>query len=374
MKKILFISNVSKRISNFSTSSIIAGQSLGYEFHMAANYTGFVDDASKHNVMIHHIDLDRNPFSLKNIRAYKQMIILMKEKKFSMIHCNTPIGGILGRLCGKRANVPKIIYTAHGFHFHKGAPIINRTLFKWAEMWMAHYTDAIITINQEDYQSVQKFKLRKGGKVYYIPGVGIDTSAINQADSKREELLQNIGADSDSVLLISTGELSKRKNNQVVIRALGKLKNPKIHFILCGVGDEMEELISLARDNNVITNVHFLGYCTDVPQLLKSSDIFIMPSYREGLARSLMEAMAAGLPCVVSKIRGNVDLIIEGEGGYLRQPDDIDGFVEVIDMISTDASLREAMGINNRRKIAKFDIDNVNLEMKRIYSDILGES
>ena len=177
MKKILFISNISKKITNFSIPSIIAAQSLGYEFHLAANYSAFDDDASKYNVKIHHLDLARNPFSVKNIRAYKQLVNLIQEEEFDVIHCNTPTGGVLGRLCGKKAKVKKIIYSAHGFHFYNGAPLINNTLFKWVERWLAHYTDAIITINKEDFEAAQKFRLRNGGKVYYVPGVGVDTNS-----------------------------------------------------------------------------------------------------------------------------------------------------------------------------------------------------
>ena len=224
-KKILFVSNISNRITNFSLPSIHAAHSLGYEFHMAANYSNFKDDPTKYDVKVHHIDLERNPFSKQNIIAYKQMLDLIEKENFDVIHCNTPIGGVLGRLCGKKAGVSKIIYTAHGFHFYKGASLINRTIFKWAEMWMARYTDALITINEEDYHAAKKFKLHKDGKVYYIPGVGVDTSAIRQIVPKRKEILQEIGVSEDCLLIISVGELNKNKNNKVIIKALARLQN-----------------------------------------------------------------------------------------------------------------------------------------------------
>lgn len=372
MKKMLFISNGGKKITNFSIPSIMAAQKLGYEFHMAANFSKFEDDASKYNVKIHHIDLDRNPLNLKNIRAYKQMLYLIKKEKFEVIHCNTPVGGILGRLCGNKAKVPKIIYTAHGFHFYKGAPLINRTVFKWAEMWLARYTDVIITINQEDYQTAQKFKLHKSGKIYYIPGVGVDTSLISEAKPKREEIINQIGANKDSILLISIGELNKNKNNEVIIKALGKLKDHKIHYLLCGIGHRKDELYSLARECGLEDNVHFLGYRSDIPELLKSCDIFVMPSYREGLSRSLMEAMSAGLPCIVSRIRGNVDLILEGKGGFLHDPNDIEKLTKVINILVEDHSLRYDMGINNFERVRKFDIENVKEEINTIYSSSFG--
>ncbi len=374
MKKMLFISNISKRITNFSIPSIFAAQSLGYEFHMAANYSGFNDDPSKYNVTIHHIDIVRNPFDLRNIKAYKQMLALTKKEKFDIIHCNTPIGGLLGRLCGKRAKIPKIIYTAHGFHFYKGAPLINRTIYKWAEIWLARYTDVIITINQEDYQAAKKFKLRNNGKVYYVPGVGVDTSLVKKAKPKREELLGSIGASKDSVILISVGELNNNKNNKVIIKALGKMNNPKIHYILCGLGNKKNDLFNQAKNYGLVKNVHFLGYRNDIPELLKSCDIFVLTSYREGLSRSLMEAMAAGLPCIVSKIRGNVDLIKEGKGGFLRKPNDIDGLANAINLLASDKTLRESMGGYNQKIIGDYDIENVKKKMIRIYyNELLKE-
>lgn len=367
MKKILFISNVTNKITNFSLPSIIVSQSLGYEFHLAANLSNFNDNPSKYNIVTHHIDLCRNPLNFKNIKAYKQLLTLIEKERFEVIHCNTPIGGILGRLCGKKAKVPKIIYTVHGFHFYKGAPFVNRTLFKWIEKWLAHYTDAIITINKEDFEAAQQFSLRKEGNVYYVPGVGVDTSLIKDVNSKRNEVLQEIGANKNSILIISVGELNKNKNNRVIIEALEILKNPNIHYLLCGIGDKKDELIQLSNKFKIENNIHFLGYRNDIPELLKSCDIFVMPSYREGLSRSIMEAMSAGIPCVVSKIRGNVDLIEEGKGGFLREPDDIDGFAQAISIISVDKDLREKMGKYNIEIVKYFDVENVIKEINKIY-------
>lgn len=371
MKKILFISNISKKITNFSIPSIIAAQSLGYEFHLAANYSAFDDDASKYNVKIHHLDLARNPFSVKNIRAYKQLVNLIQEEEFDVIHCNTPTGGFLGRLCGKKAKVKKIIYTAHGFHFYNGAPLINNTLFKWVERWLAHYTDAIITINKEDFEAAQKFRLRNGGKVYYVPGVGIETSQIASVVSRRDELLKELGLNDPVLLLISIGELNRNKNHKIILEALRMIKNQKIHYLVCGTGSEKERLIEIAEKYGIKNNIHFLGYRSDVHQLLKSCDVFIQSSYREGLSRSIMEAMSAGLPCVVSKIRGNVDLIKEGEGGFFCKPDDSDCFAHSINKLANDTELRKTMGTSNLKAIQKFDVENVKEEIRKVYKEVL---
>lgn len=368
MKKILFISNITNRITNFAIPSIIAGQQLGYDFHMAANFSGFTDDASKYNVMLHHIDLVRNPFSWENIMAYKQMIELLKKERYDVIHCNTPIGGLLGRLCGKKSKVPKILYTAHGFHFYKGAPFINRTVFKWVEMWMAHYTDAIITINKEDYHAAQKFNLRNGGMVYYLPGVGVDTKSYQHDSADKHTLKNSLGLTDDDIVLIAMGDLIHRKNYNASIKAIAKAANPMLHYFICGKGKKLEELKTLAKDLNIENQVHFLGFRTDIKELLHGADIFLFTSYQEGLPRSTMEAMASGLPCIVSKIRGNIDLIVDGKGGYLCDPEDINGFAKAINALAADGTARKAMGLKNLETIKQFDVEIIKSEMKKIYT------
>lgn len=376
MKKMLFITNSIKnsnkplKLTNFTIPSYLAAKHLGYQFQMNTSRKDIKEMKLKYNdIKFHNIGIFRNPLSIDVIRAYRRLLSVIKSEKIDVIHCNSPIGGFLGRICGKKAKVPKIIYTAHGFHFYKGASLINRTLFKWAEMLLAKDTDAIITINKEDYEAAKKFKLRNNGKVYYIPGVGIDTSLIKDTKSKREEIINEIGAKEDSILLISIGELNKNKNNEVIIKALGKLKDPKIHYILCGIGDKKDELYSLAKEYGIDKNIHFFGYRTDIPELLKSCDIFVMPSYREGLSRSLMEAMSAGLPCVVSDIRGNVDLI--EDGGFLHNPNDVDRLAEAINTLVNDKHLRKSTGLTNLEKIKRFDVENVKEEMNTIYSEVL---
>ncbi len=367
-KKILFISNISNKITNFSLPSIYAAKNLGYEFHMAANYSNFNDDPEKYGVKLHHIDLNRNPFSKQNITAYKQMLELIEKEKFDVIHCNTPIGGVLGRLCGKKAGVPKIIYTAHGFHFYKGASFINRTVFKWAEMWMAKYTDAIITMNEEDYQAAQKFKLRNNGQVYYVPGVGVDTEMYQLENVDSKELRDSLGLSIDDIVLIAMGDLIDRKNYASSIKAIAKANNQKLHFLICGKGPKLEALQKLASDLEVEKQIHFLGFRTDIKELLTIADIFLFTTYQEGLPRSMMEAMSAGLPCIASKVRGNVDLIQEGVGGFLRDPDDSEGFAEAINRLALDKALREKMKASNLETIKKFDVENVKKEILSIYN------
>ena len=313
--KVLYILNVANRVNNFSYTSMCAAKEIDIDFHIAGNWGYASDeerqaDEKKHGIKIHQIDFERSPISPKNKKAYTQLSDLLKREHFDFIHCNTPIGGLLGRICGKKYGTDKILYQVHGFHFYKGAPKKNWLLYYPVEKWLARYTDALITINSEDYEFAKnKLKLRKNGKVYYVPGVGIDLSSIQNKTETRTEKRKEFSFEEDDTVLISVGELNKNKNNHIIIKALSKLKNPKIHYVLCGVGNERPELENLAKENGLGKNVHFLGYRTDVMDIYAAADIFVMPSLREGLSRSLMAAMAMGLPCVVSDICGTVAMI-----------------------------------------------------------------
>lgn len=307
----------------------------------------------------------------ENYKAYKNMCKLLEENDIEVIHCNTPVGGLVGRICGKKYKVKKIIYTAHGFHFYKGAPLFNRTVIKWAEMLMAHWTDAIITMNTEDYEAAKKFKLRNNGKAYYIHGVGVDTKAFN-VECDKEAKLKELGLKETDTVLISMGDLIKRKNYSPVIEAVAKLKNPDVHYLICGRGPELENLTTLAKSLGVESQIHFLGFRTDVKELLQIADVFVFSTLQEGLPRSLMEAMSVGIPCVVSKIRGNVDLVEDGVNGFLCGTNDSDGFAEAIKKLTEDEALRNRMKEENLKKICDYDVAVVSEEIEKIYGVVIG--
>lgn len=358
---------------NFHKKSVEAALDLGYEVYVGISRDNPEQLSCDLNIKFYDEHVYRNVLAFKdNYIAYKNLMTLLKTGNFEAIHCNTPIGGVIGRLCGKIAKVPKVIYTAHGFHFYKGAPIINRTIFKWAEVLLAHWTDAIITINNEDFQAAQKFKLRNHGKVYYVPGVGIDTDAYKNVEFDKESFKKNLKLKNNDIICIAMGDLIKRKNYESSIKAIAKTNNTNIHFLICGKGPKLENLRKLSRDLNIENQIHFLGFRTDIKELLNISDIFLFTSYQEGLPRSVMEAMAAGLPCIASKIRGNIDLIENGKGGYLCNPYDVDGFAKAISNISKDAEIRKGMGEINLQTIKKYDAENVSVIMKEIYNEVLS--
>lgn len=376
MKKILYITNISYGVSSFSVAAVASAKTLGYRFFLAGNFSGassekIKNDEEEFGVKIINIDLARSPYSPKNITAYKQLIDFVKKENIDYIHCNTPVGGLLGRLAGKKCKVKKVIYQAHGFHFYKGAPLKNWLIYYPIERWLAHYTDAIITINKEDYERAQGFRLRNNGKVYYVPGVGIDLSQYELPENTRELKRKELGLKETDVALISMGDLIDRKNYSVAIEAVAKANNPNLQYFICGKGPEEEKLKKMVEDLGVKEQIHFLGFRTDIKELLKAADIFLFTSKQEGLARSLMEAMASGLPCIASKIRGNTDLLDEGKGGYLREVTDVTGFSGCLKKLVDDELVRKQMSEYNLSSIKKYEIKVVKESIKEVYSDAL---
>jgi glycosyltransferase involved in cell wall biosynthesis len=379
MKKLLYITNISIGVSSFSVAAVRAAEELGVEFHLAGNFDGTTKESLRKNekeygVKLHQIDFIRTPYDLRNIKAYKQLVQLIKREKFDAIHCNTPTGGVLGRLAGKKCKVRKIIYQAHGFHFYKGAPKKNWLIYYPIEKWLAKYTDALITINNEDYELAKsKFQLRHNGKVYYVPGVGIDLSQYDLPDGVREKKRKELGLKETDIVLISSGELNENKNNQIIIQALSKLRHENLHYIICGTGSKYDELKKMTSDNGLDDYIHFLGYRNDIKELYRASDIFVMPSLREGLSRSIMEAMASGLPCVVSNIRGNTDLLENTNSGFLCEATDVLAYTKKIKKLANDETVRKTMGKNSLVAIQKFNMETVEIAVSKVYKSELND-
>ena len=384
MGRLLFLSNSTKpteaeytfigeeKLDNVTIPSVKVAGEMGMQVTVGINRKYAEQMSCVYPVSFYNAQIYRNPFNIPEVwRAYRSACTELEKGDYTAIHCNTPIGGMVGRAVGKKYNISKVIYTAHGFHFYKGAPLFNRTVLKWAEMLMAHWTDAIVTMNTEDYAAAKKFKLRKGGKVYFVHGVGIDTKSFAPNEGVRLAKRQELGLRDDDVMLVSMGDLIPRKNYAASIRAIAKANDSRLQYMICGKGEELENLQKLAKKLGVEKNVHFLGFRTDVKDLLAAADLFLFTTRQEGMPRSMMEAMAAGLPCVASAIRGNVDLIENEVNGYTCATEDADGYAAAIKKLADDPQLREKMRVNNLEKIKQFDSVVVEQEIREIYADVL---
>jgi glycosyltransferase involved in cell wall biosynthesis len=260
-----------------------------------------------------------------------------------------------------------VIYTAHGFHFYKGAPDINWIMYYPAEWFLSHITDVLITINHEDYARARALHAER---TVMIPGVGLDTEKFESAKTNFEQKRKDFGIPLDSFLIMSVGELNENKNHRVIIRAIAGLKEIKPYYLICGEGPEKERLQKLAQRLNVENQVIFGGLRSDIHELLKIADCFAFPSKREGLGIAALEAMAAGLPIITSNSGGITEYSEDGKTGFVCRPDDVIGFAETIRKVAEDKVLAARMSAYNRQAAKKYDIRNVNRTMTEIYESV----
>lgn len=361
-------------IGTFGYAPVKAADELGYKLFFGLNRDVAEQvECTNFDIQFYNAHIYRDIFAFKdNWIAYKNLVKLLKaHPEIEVIHCNTPIGGVLGRICGHKFK-KTVIYTAHGFHFYKGAPLKNWLLYYPIEKFLAHWTDALITINAEDFEAAKKFRYKKGGKAYFIPGVGVELNKYTIDEIVRQNVRKNLNLSDNDVAVISMGDLVDRKNYKPAIEAIAKTDNPHIHYFICGEGVERAKLENFSVELGISGQVHFLGFRRDIFQLLTAADIFMLSSQQEGLPRSTMEAMVFGLPCVLSNIRGNIDLIKNEEGGYLCEPNDSNQYAVALNRLAQDAGLREEMSKNNRHSIENLSLENINSQMKEIYDQILN--
>lgn len=381
-KKALMYASVASMIDLFNMDNIHILQSLGFQVDVACNFKNGsitsnerVEELKKElrelGVNIHDIPIPRSMFKINDI--LKSLILtkrLYNNNNYQFVHCHSPIGGVVSRLAAitYRKRGLKVIYTAHGFHFFKGAPLKNWILFYPIEKICSNWTDVLITINNEDFNIANdKFK---ANNVIYVPGIGVHVDEIQNQKIDIDSMRKELGLKSDDYVIMSIGQISIRKNQKVIIEAISLINNPKVKYVIVGFGELEEELQNLANKLNVIDRVIFTGYRQDAKALLHCADLFAFPSLQEGLPASLMEAMSVGLPVVCSDIRGNNDLIENDIGGYLCNSNDYKSFAKKIDYLLNNKDIALKMGKYNQNNILNYDTKVVIDEMKNIYNGL----
>ena len=381
-KKALVTASVASMIDLFSMDNIHILQQMGYEVHVASNFEfgsitsqervdTFREELKQAGIAVYHIPIPRSIGDLKNIfLSYRQMKRLCTEQKYDLIHTQSPIGRVIARLSAKklRAGETKVIYTAHGFHFYKGASKKNWLLFYPVERYLSRFTDVLITINKEDYKRAKGFYAKRA---CYVPGIGVDIERFGKGQNDTDKLRQEFGFAKDDFVVISVGQLSKRKNQETMIRAMAHIPDKSIKYLVVGLGECEQEDQKLIQGLGLKGQVVLAGYREDVDALLQMADCFVFPSIQEGLPVSLMEAMAAGVPVVCSRIRGNTDLITDGVDGLLTGPMDEAGYAKAVMKLKKEPRLKELLHKNAKEKIKQFDVKRVHCKMLRIYQDCM---
>lgn len=376
MKKILVITTISGFLQQFEMNDISILQEAGYEIYYASNFHNPVyevnrEELEEKGIHLHHISISKSPFNLiANIKAFIQVKRIIKKEQITLIHCHNPMGGVIGRLAviGKKKKVFSI-YTAHGFHFYKGAPLLNWLLYFTAESLLARCTDRLITINGEDYRRACKFKLRKGGRVARIPGVGVKIELFAPKQGVRHEVRKELGIADETFYILAVGELNQNKNHRVILEAMAQMPEENVHLGICGRGALEQELKDLAKELGIADKVTLFGFRNDIPRMLAAADVFCFPSKREGLGIAAIEAMAAGIPMITSDCRGTREYMSHGLNGFVCKKGTAEEYAKAIKKLKYDPVLRSNMSEACLKTAAKFDISETDKIMRKLYGD-----
>lgn len=372
-KKVLIVASTASMIKQFNLRNIKILKSLGYEVHVAANFknpgtitTQLSEKLAKQlvntSVIVHNIDFSRGMGNFKrNVIASKQLLKVFKENKFEFVHTQAALASVLTRLIAPLFRV-RVLYTIHGMQFSKESSLLRWIFFFPVEWVLSLLTYAVIVINEDDERIVKKFFLTK---CFRVNGVGIDYSRFNTNSENKKQKSRRI--------LITVGELSKRKNQKMVIQSLSNLKQYDWEYLVVGIGPMQDELNELAKSLNIADKINFIGYSEEIVELYRQADVAIFASYLEGLLTAGMEAMAAGLPSVYSNVRGIRDYLEDGRTGFKVRELTVKDMTETLKrMLETSDETLLKMGVCAKKEAQQFDKRYIDQDIVKIY-ELMGK-
>jgi glycosyltransferase EpsD len=370
-KKILFTASIAKHFLRFHLPYLKWFKEQGYEVHIACEGDEEVPFIDKKWT----VPFVRSPFSKGHVEAYKILKEVIDREAYCLIHCHTPMASIVTRLASKeaRSKGTKVLYTAHGFHFYNGAPLVNWLTYYPVELFTSRYADAIITINSEDYQRITK-KGAKKTNYFLIPGIGVDTKRFNIVSKEEKNRLRNLkGFCEEDFIAVYAAEFIHRKNHQFIIEAIVNHKEafPNLKILFCGRGALKDKMEVLVHQNKLESIVHFMGFRNDIDEIFKMSDLGISSSKQEGLGLNLIEEMMCGLPIVATLDRGHKEIVQTRENGYLFEQNNEQEFIAHLKKLYDNPQLAENMGKKAFELSQQFEIMNSLKMMAAIYNKFL---
>jgi len=368
-RRILFLATVDSHIFYFHLPFMELLRSLGYEVEVAAGEAGFREKIEREGFRVHPIPFSRRPLSFSNFLSFWKLLGLLRKRRYILLHTHTPVASFLGRIAAKIARVPLVLYTAHGFHFFRGASWKAWLFWYTAEKIASLFTDALIVLNEEDFEYGKRLGFTPGESLFLVPGVGVDLQRFRNVDAS---LRRKLGIGDDEVVVTCVAEFTPTKNHSFLLAAWREVvkRFGQAHLLLVGDGELWEETKRWVAQAS-LPRIHFLGRRGDVPAVLSTSDIVVLVSKREGLPRALLEGMAAGKPLVATDVRGNRDLVEDGVNGFLVPPGDVGVLAFALEQLIGSKELREKMGRESLRKVEAYSLERVLQEMEGIYRKFL---
>lgn len=381
-RKVLLVANTASMIKLFNLRNIAILHQLGYEVLVAANFSepGTISLAMAAELKQKLADLNVKSFDVPfkrgigtlaaNWQAYQIIARIVDQYQVSAIHTHGPLSSIISRQVAHQKQI-KCIYTSHGFQFFHHSPLKNWLLFYGIERHFAKYTDALITINADDFQIGKQFSTKH---VYYLPGIGTKVKALATISPKhrrqvRDATRAQLGVKDDEFLILSVGELSKRKNHLTVLKAIHQLHNKQIKYAIAGIGPERDALIRYANENGLQDQLLLLGFRKDVQNLYLAADLNAFISLREGLGMGGLEGCILGLYILVSAYTGSKDYVRDEQMGLkIKHPLSVAEVATSIQRVIKDHVVAKP----DWDLLFKYDESNVDRLMANIYQKELG--
>jgi glycosyltransferase involved in cell wall biosynthesis len=376
MKKALLLAPMGSVHRRFNRANIEALLALGYSVELCANFENgdgpeshneaFVAACRKEGIPTHSIPFGRHSL-LASLRCLPRLKALLKAEKYDIVHTHTETGGLLLKLAVSAKGESKFCYTPHGMSFWKGSGWKSQLIYKPLERWICSAMELNFGMNREEVDSLNRWN---SATATYVHGIGLNIERMQSPTQARNLTREAFGVGPNELLIASVGELDDNKNHIAAVRALARLNRRDFKYVICGVGPRKEALLQEAARLGIGNQVLLVGFRSDIPDVLHASDLFVFPSFHEGMPVSVLEAMASGLPVVCSNIRGNVDVIAEGDNGYLFAPSDVETLTSKLAWLMDHAELRAAMGARNRADVVPFSLHAVTHELTQIYSHV----
>lgn len=379
MKSLLFVTTIPGTLRAFLQPFARHFQAKGWRVDAMAQGISTCPRCLQTFDRVWEVEWSRNPLDPQNlIVAPKQIRAAVEQTGYDIVHVHTPVAAFVTRYALnnlRQQGKPKIIYTAHGFHFYRGGKPLKNLSFLALEKLAGRWTDYLVVINREDEEAAKRYGIVPTQRVCYTPGIGVDTeyyspSAVPEAEVVR--VRQELGLSPESPLFLSIAEFNPGKRHQDILKALARLGRSDVHMAFAGTGPLMEQMQQLASDLGMKERVHFLGYRPDVPALIRACVATLLASEREGLPRSVMESLCLEIPVIGTQTRGIRDLL-EGDCGLIVKLGDVEGLAEAMAWMLDHPEAAKMMGKRGRERMNSYDLRQIIKQYDHLYAQALEE-
>jgi glycosyltransferase involved in cell wall biosynthesis len=334
----------------------------GFDVTVAAHGPGplraAVEEAGYRYVELQHV---RRPLSpLRDVAGLVELVRLCRRVRPHIVHANSSKAGILGRLAAALCRVPIRIFSVHGWHFVSHSP---RFLFLWADRLVSPLTTSTVCVAEYAREVGVGARTCRSDRTVVIPNGVLLGPRDDRGASRGGEV----------PLILSVGRLSAQKDYATLIEALRRVSVP-FRLEIVGDGPDRAEIERRVEEAGLSGSVAVLGQRSDVPDLLRAADVFVLASHYEVMPMSILEAMAASLPVVASAVGGVPELVVEGETGHVVPPSDAEALARALTTVLADRGTRERLGAAGRERVeALFGLDRMQHRHVELYAELLGQ-